>query len=178
MSTTYNGVPGNQSPSAAPTITIPVDGDLANAASMTVSVKALADMAALIQTALTSCLLFGGASGFNVSTTTQYLTPGGVIGVMGTVETFLVVPKAGRISNMQAVCSTGSTTQGWTIFVRQNAVNSALTQTVATGALTGNDTTHSFTVAAGDKISVSYTAISGCTVAPINVGVSMLYTMA
>lgn len=65
-----------------------------------------------------------------------------------------IAPRAGTVSQLyvrlSANLAVATNTLAFT--VRKNAADTALTCTVATGSSTANDTTHSFTVAAGDLI--------------------------
>jgi len=177
MSSVYTAIPGNVSPNAAPTITIPSDGDVATAASINVALQKINDTLALIQTKSTIPLFFGGAS-TTADTTSRYCRPGFTSAAIDTTEVYVVAPLAGKISNMYIKCTTGSTTQGWTVFVRKNTANTTITATVAAAATTGSDLVDSATVAAGDLLSVSLVGVAGITVAPVNFIISFLYTMA
>lgn len=68
----------------------------------------------------------------------------------------IVVPFAGTIRNLYVQYEPGSTvTQNRVFVVRKNAVDTAVTCTVSSS--TANDTTNSFTVNAGDLLSISVT---------------------
>jgi hypothetical protein len=90
MSTTYTGVPGNVTASAAPTTTIPQDAvDSLNAASVNVALQKLTDYVAQIESqAGAGCLLFGGTNSNVASTTTFMLVGGGSAAATAAGQTF------------------------------------------------------------------------------------------
>jgi len=69
------------------------------------------------------------------------------------------IPKAGTISLLYVNCYGNTSTNNLTVTVRHNGANSTLTTTVtASTAGIFSDTSHSFSVAAGDTIDI---AVSG-----------------
>lgn len=100
--------------------------------------------------------IFGIDSGFR-TTTLEYGNLGTANGNAYTTENAhqTIVPTGGTISHLYvkatAAQGVGKST---TVTVRQNEADTALLKQLA-NATTGNDTTHSFSVAAGDRINVS-----------------------
>lgn len=102
-----------------------------------------------------------GASAAAAATTVAFLRPGYVGAAADTTEVFMVMPIACKLSNLY-VFGTGNSTGGTTtVTVRKNGVDQALTCTVSSGAATANDTTHSVTFAAGDRLSIKIVSNSG-----------------
>ena len=109
----------------------------------------------LTTTAGFSCIHYfladtGGTSG-------RYMTPDTFATALSATEWGFLVPAACTISKLYVkftAFGTNNDTGTWT--VRKNGVDTTLTVTV-TGATSGSDTTHSFTAAAGDEISVKVT---------------------
>ncbi len=67
-------------------------------------------------------------------------------------------PMAGTVSNFYAKCQTApGTGKSWICTVRKNGVDTTVTATVSDTNTTATDTTHSFTVAAGDYITIRWT---------------------
>lgn len=119
----------------------------------------LAKIASAAQASL-ACVLNFGQGAANAATTT-FLAPGSGAGST-TVEYQIPVPHAGTIRNMYIKAQTAPGSGKTDVFtVRKNGVNTTLTASVVTTATTANDTTHSFTVAAGDLVSVQNVAPSG-----------------
>lgn len=83
---------------------------------------------------------YGGYSNFNTENVRSYICP-----VAGTIRTLYVVTSTTQPSNGSLILS-----------FRKNGVTQALTLTIAANAVAGtfSDLTHSFTVAAGDTISI------------------------
>ena len=86
-----------------------------------------------------------------------------------------IMPYAGTVSLMYVVAANTLTTASATITARKNGSDQTLVTTLAGGADTGNDTTHSFSVVAGDYVSVRCTAAAGGagTIVPVTVGVQV-----
>ena len=74
---------------------------------------------------------------------------------------------SGTIKNLNVVLGTGGKA-GDAVTIRKGAVDQTVTCTFGTGT-TCSDTTHSFTVAAGDKITVKVTTAASETAANIYV---------
>lgn len=68
-----------------------------------------------------------------------------------------VMPIAATISKLTLKLPTNATGTGTTVTLYKNNVATTLTVTCATGVTTGQDLTHSITVAEGDEISVKIT---------------------
>jgi hypothetical protein len=68
----------------------------------------------------------------------------------------VVVPRAGTLRNLYVALDTAFTTANTTVLVRKNNGSTALTFVLNAGSASGNDTTHSESVAAGDRISLSF----------------------
>ena len=90
-----------------------------------------------------------------------------------------VVPVAGTISTLRATLGTacgaaGESTKKVDLTVRKNGADQTLVVSLAADAVAAADTTHSFTVAAGDKITIKSIAAAGIAGADLNV--SMLFT--
>jgi hypothetical protein len=112
------------------------------------------------------------------ATGTVYASPGTTSGLTNSTESAVSFPvtRAGTIRNL--FVRTGGTakvnTPVTTVTIRKNGVDTAvtiaaITQTVTT---TSSDTTHSFTVAAGDLITLSFTTTGAAAVSTSIAGVS------
>lgn len=83
------------------------------------------------------------------------------------------IPCAGTFKNLYVVLSgSPGTGKNYIITVRKNGVDTALTTTIADSATTGNDITHSFTVAAGDKVTIAVTPTGTPTARNLRIGMS------
>lgn len=104
-----------------------------------------------------ACSDFFGANPSTSATT--FMSPmGGKFGNATEVNVQQVVPAAGSISGLQAyLFGVPGGAASWTITLRKNGVDTALTTTVTGGAAQGSDTTHSVAVAKGDLISLRLT---------------------
>lgn len=74
-----------------------------------------------------------------------------------------VVVGAGTIRKLYFWAGTNNFNANTVITIRKNGVDTALTVTIASGGLSGNDTAHEFTVAAGDVISVEFDTTASIT---------------
>ncbi len=126
-------------------------------------------------------LLFASipANGLN-SGATRYFGPNGFWGTDYVSATeaniYELVASAGTFSNLKIYLQTApGSGKSWTFTVRKNGVDTALTLSIADTATSGTDTTHSFTVAAGDKISIKAVP-SGTPEVNTTVGCVMRYT--
>lgn len=107
-----------------------------------------------------SCIIAFGASSAGASAGTTFMRAWGSSQTDSVAEIAQIpVPFAGTIRNFYAHYETGSVTQNRVFTVRKNGVDTTLTCTVS--ASNANDTTHSFTVVAGDLISVKCVVGSG-----------------
>ena len=111
-------------------------------------------------------------SGTASATATLFLFMGGATGIACTDTTenlSLVMATAGTIRNLRARAGTAGVGVGsGAITLRKNGVDTTVVCTMNTGN-NCNDTTHSFTVAAGDLISVKMVTIGGETLANVRV---------
>lgn len=74
------------------------------------------------------------------------------------------IPAAGTVKSLYAMANgAAGGSQSWVITVRKNGVDTALTCTMSDPAVTASDVTHSFTVVAGDQISIKTVASAGAT---------------
>lgn len=114
------------------------------------------------------------------TTATQYTSAMGGNGSSATVSTeaaaAMIVPVAGVLSNLYAVLSASpGTSKSYAVTVMHNGVATTLTTGAISGSnTTGNDTTHSINVAAGDTISIQTTPSGTPTSALFETG--MLFT--
>ena len=92
------------------------------------------------------------------ATTAVYLAPGGqALATAQATEIQIAMPRAGTLRNLRLKCTGGSNDATYTYTLRVNGESSAVTFTVAGGATSGSDTTHSVSAAAGDLVSVQIT---------------------
>lgn len=133
---------------------------------------------------ISSCASLGvgvitfGTQASPANTTLNFLRPIYKAVTADTFEVFLRAPAAGKISGLYVEAFTGPATQGQTITVRKNGVAQTLTCLLAAGASETADASNSFTVAAGDRISVSIQGIAGITGGAGEVIASMKFTQA
>jgi len=95
----------------------------------------------------------------NYTTTLEFFSfaAGSYVGDNDTNATSLVIPCAGTVKKLYTKIVTAPSAPGgktWVFTVQKNNVASALTCTIANNETTANDTTHSFTVVAGDRIDI------------------------
>ena len=93
----------------------------------------------------------------------------------------LVIPAAGTISTLRASLGTANGSAGETakkidLTVRKNGEDTTIVTSIAADAVTGSDTTHSVTVAAGDLITIKCVAAGSISGADLNL--SLAYTPA
>lgn len=88
------------------------------------------------------------------------------------------VPTPGKISKLRIRVATAGdgTGSGSAFTVRKNGSDQTLTATLAIAATSASDTSNSFTVVAGDEISVKVVTAAGQTVQPTKVQVTMALT--
>lgn len=125
-------------------------------------------------------VLYFGADSSLANTTTAFAFPGCGGAAVSATERWVMMPCAGKLSNLYVREATGSTTQGVVYTVRQNGSNTTITCTCAAGAgvVTANDTTHTVTVAAGDVISISVIGVSGITAGCGELSAAIQFTQA
>jgi hypothetical protein len=105
----------------------------------------------------------------------EYILPGFGL-VVSTSEVGLVVPAAGTVSSLYIKAGTGPVGQSIPFYVRKNGVDQTLTATLAISGTTANDTTHSFSVAAGDEITIRSAANEGVTAGAQDLRIAVLLT--
>ncbi len=104
---------------------------------------------------------FGALLG-SVATANRFFAPGGFgLAVETATEIQLAMPRPGTIRNLRLRCTAGTGGGTNTYTVRKNGVDTTLTVAILNTAITGTDTTHSFTVAKGDLISQRVSKSSG-----------------
>lgn len=120
-------------------------------------------------------LCFGNAS-TAADTTARYLRPFFSSAAADTTEVKIRVPAAGRVSGLYVQSSSATAGDTTVITVRKNGSDTALTCTVAAAGTQAADATNSFTVVAGDAISVK--VVSGASIATglTNPTVTMAFT--
>ena len=117
-----------------------------------------------------SGVLMWGNSGISTTTTTRYLTPGWTDTIATVSPVQFRVPKVGTIRNLYVRHNTvGAGSVNVTYTVRKNNANQALAVTMLASASDGNDTSNSFTVAAGDLIDVMVTKANSLITSPSNI---------
>jgi hypothetical protein len=146
-------------------VTLPTSGDTDNAATFAALLSALVGASA-------SWLQFGAASG--LTTSAVYLRPGNV--AADSTEVLLVAPKAGKCSMLFAIGTSNAAGGNVRVTVRKNGSDTALTCDVLSGASAASDETNTFTVAAGDTLSVKALGLSGYTSGLANLQVSFAVT--
>jgi hypothetical protein len=111
-----------------------------------------------------------------VATASQTLYPlgfgGSLLTCTDTTENlFTVITSAGTIRNLYVFATAaGKTANSGVVTVRKNAGDTTLTCTVGVGT-TCNDTTHTFTVVAGDRLSAKIVTDAGETLANLSLSV-------
>lgn len=138
--------------------------------------KALGDFLAALPVALGPGVLHFGTFDTAADTTDRYLCPGYDPTPAATVEVKVRVPAAGKVSALYVQAATGPVTAGQVVTVRKNGVDTALAATLAAAGAQASDLAHSFTVAAGDTISVKVKGATGITDGATQLLVSMLFS--
>ena len=111
-------------------------------------------------------LLVFGVAGAVGAGATVYPLPGSGTAAEAAAELKIPVARTGTIRNLYVKMVTapaGAVVD--TITVRKGGADQTLICTVTAAATTGNDTTHSFSVVAGNELSVKYVAGAGSTAA-------------
>lgn len=128
----------------------------------------------LSSSASKSHLMFGDFS-LATSTTTRYLFPGVFDGSNAhTTELQIEVAFPGTVRNMRIVhtaVGVGAATITYT--ARKNAANQTLAVAIGATSAGGNDTSNSFAVVAGDKVSVSAAKSASITTSPQHIFCTM-----
>lgn len=122
-----------------------------------------------------SVLHFGSAT-TPANTATNYLRPGFVAAAADTVAVNVRVPFTGVASKLYLQATTGPVTSGQTVTVMKNGVATALTASLAAAGTQGADTTHSFSVTAGDYLSVKVVGAASIATGAINLVASFRIT--
>ncbi len=115
-----------------------------------------------------------GVSDTGTASAARFMAPGWIT-VISTTEVQVAATRPGTIRNLRVrVGAAGTDAQTVTYTVRKNGVDTALTTTISNDA-SGNatDTTHSFTVVAGDLLSLGVTKAAGVTAGQTNVTAAM-----
>ncbi len=107
-----------------------------------------------LTTKLGAAILTFGSETTPADVATNFLRPAYKTATADTEEVFVRVPFTGRVVAMYAQAFTGSAGGNSAITVRKNAVNTAMSATLAIAATQGADTTNAFAVTAGDRLSV------------------------
>lgn len=99
-------------------------------------------------------------------------TPGGT-----ETDFQIIIPRAGTLSQLSIVTAGANTNANLVATLRKNAADTALVVTVADGQAAGvyTDSTHTVTVAAGDKLSLKLAETGGVANSAALRGVSLLY---
>ncbi len=108
-----------------------------------------------------------------LTTSAVYANTGGAA---TSTEMFLHATKAGKLSSLYVKGTSNASGGSVTVTVRVDGSATALTCTVANGAATANDTTHTVSVTAGQTISVSCLGNSGYASGLANLGISFAFT--
>lgn len=119
-------------------------------------------------------VLIFGVAGAVGGGATVYPLPGTGTAAEAAAELKIPIARSGIVRNLyvkMATAPAGAVVD--TITIRKGGADQALTCTVTAAATTGNDTTNSFAVVAGDELSVKYVSGGGSTAA--NVIVSFEY---
>jgi len=103
----------------------------------------------------TDSVIVFGSSTVPSSTVTNYAVPEGFPN-WSTTETdrHMIMPTAGTVKNLYVKTTTDPTPGTYTFAIMKNGVAQTLTCAITTGSTSCNDTTHTFTVAQGDAISL------------------------
>ena len=123
-------------------------------------------------------IIFAGIQGAITAEGTKYIGP--VDNAENANEDVaFVVPVAGTISTLRATLGTAcgaaeEATKKVDLTVRKNGADTTVTLSLAADAVAASDTTHSFTVAAGDKITIK--SVAAAAIAGADLNVSMLFT--
>jgi hypothetical protein len=116
-------------------------------------------------------ILLGCSSAVLNTTTTYYGPISGILvaGVSATESAFKqIIPTPGTIKKLYWKLSAdpGTSPDTYRLTVRKSGASQALTADIVADAVSGNDTTNSFTVAAGDDVNVMFEPVSTPSVAP------------
>lgn len=130
-------------------------------------------------TTLAPAILMFGIGSTPINTSTNFLRPGFITGAADTTEIKMVIPVAGKLSNLYVVAGTAAVGGTTTVQVRLNGIPRTLTiSNIPAGTATASQTGFSFVVAAGDQLSISITHGAGISTGMTNVLASLLLTQA
>lgn len=120
---------------------------------------------------------FAGIQGAITASKTHYIGPNDNA-MNETEDVFFIAPVAGTLSNLCARLGTApgaaeETTKTLTLTVRKNGADTGITGAIAADATTVSDTTHTATVAAGDRISIK--GVSAASTAAADLCLSLLF---
>lgn len=149
--------------------TLPSNGDVDWAAQMVLFFAA-------IGTGTAPAVLHFGAASTPVNTTLNFLRPSFVTVAADTTQIKMACPSAGLISSLYVNLGVAATGGSTIVTILKGGVSQATTCTLAAAATTGSDTTHSFSVSAGDLLSVSIQHGGGISAGTTNPVVSFLLT--
>jgi len=121
-------------------------------------------------------LTFGATTTSNSPSTTTYILPG-YGNADSATERGIIIPAAGKISKLYIKDTTGPAADEIVFTVRKNGSDQTLTATMSANWTTTNDTTHSFTVAAGDEVTVKAVSGASLTTGAIALRIGMEYTI-
>lgn len=103
---------------------------------------------------------------------TYYLSPGADASAE---DMYWIAPVAGVVDKLFVYHDTASATCSATYTVRKNAADQAVTCTVASTQQSGSDTSNSFSVAAGDRITIKVVVGAGV-VGPLDLSTALRFT--
>ena len=146
--------------------TAPVKGDTGYASTFSSLVQALCQAAATV-------FQFGAASGLNAGNA-RYMIPG--LAAASTTEYLVPCPIAGKLSKLYVKGTSALSGDSCVFVVQVDGVASALTCTMANGATSANDTTHTVSVTAGQTLSVKATAGASYSSGGANLVATFLFT--
>lgn len=94
---------------------------------------------------------------------TSYVVPSAVAGSPSATELNrqLMVPTSGTYKKLYMQIKDPGVGNTWTVTARKNAADTTLTCTISSGSTACSDTSNSFTVAAGDRVSIKLTSSYG-----------------
>lgn len=121
-----------------------------------------------------------GAAKNAAAATTRYLALGAVDNFSTTPVTTeassnLIAPAAGVITGLYVFVGSATIVDSYTFFVRVNGVNTAITCVIAGSGTAANDTAHTASFAAGDRISIQCTQSSTAASITVNLTASLSY---
>ena len=113
-------------------------------------------------------------SGNTSAGSTYYLSKSsGSPGGNETVDKIFVCPRIGIIANLYVILSAApGAGKNLVLTVRKNGADQTLTCTISEAATTGNDTAHTFNVAAGDYLSISAVLDAAATVQLVSASIT------